>query len=340
MNNKAILITTALILALSAVSCGKEDSESSVSIAYGEATKTVVTEEIEDTTEKEKTTKATTTAKTTETVSGTGTGTVTATTASTVSGTETATTSSVEETSSETTTSAENSDVLTTATETTASTSTTVKAETTAPATTAETTAENTTESDTSAPDENSGNDNDNNNNDDNSNNDNNNDNNSNNDDNNYDPPSITLPPDNPEPATATATRPADNTFDFQFKVDNLLNDASGLLAMLGTPTFSGEAPGCTSNGNDVKIYQYDGLEIQCYIDGATEYIFSIEITGDRFVTDHNIKTGCTRAEVETAYGTGETSGNMTVYYTGNNEMDIEYNEDNTVKSIFFYAPV
>ncbi|MBD5159958.1 MAG: hypothetical protein HDT23_06945 [Ruminococcus sp.] len=317
MNNKALLATTALILALSAVSCGKEDSESSVSIAYGESTRTTVTEE----SEQEKTT-----GKTTKAVSVTGT--ATATTTSAVSGTETTTTDSGEETSTEATTSAENSD--TTATTATVA-DTTIRAETTAPsATTVATTAEATTESTEPAQEENNnntGNDDNNNNNDDN-----------NNDDNNNDtPPAITLAPDNPEPATAT--RQEENIFEFEFTVDNLLNDASGLLGMLGTPSYSGEAPGCTSNGNDVKIYQYDGIEIQCYIDGATEYIFSIEITDNKYVTDKGIKTGSSRAEVESAYGTGETSGSMTVYYTGNNEMDIEYIND-TVSSIFFYAPV
>ena len=296
MNKKALLAATAAILALSAVSCGKDDGESSVSIAYGESTKTTVTEEAEE--------------KTTKTVSDTKT------TAATteISGTETTTTTTDtgEEISSETTTSAESSEIVTTAT--------TAPAETTSPAeTTTQATTETPTEENTPAPDDNNDN------------------NNNNNDNNNDTPPAITLAPETPEPATEIRTE--NNTFDFKFTIDNLLNDASGLLAMLGTPDYSGEAPGCTSNGNDVKIYQYDGLEIQCYIDGSTEYIFSIEITNDKYITDHNIKTGSTRAEVESAYGTGETSGNMTVYYTGNNEMDIEYNGD-TVTSIFFYAPV
>ncbi|MCM1315729.1 MAG: hypothetical protein NC205_01905 [Prevotella sp.] len=296
MNKKALMAATAAILALSAVSCGKDDGESSVSIAYGESTKTTVTEEAEE--------------KTTKTVSDTKT------TAATteISGTETTTTTTDtgEEISSETTTSAESSEIATTAT--------TVPAETTSPAeTTTQAITETPTEENTPAPDDNNDN------------------NNNNNDNNNDTPPAITLAPETPEPATEIRTE--NNTFDFKFTIDNLLNDASGLLAMLGTPDYSGEAPGCTSNGNDVKIYQYDGLEIQCYIDGSTEYIFSIEITNDKYITDHNIKTGSTRAEVESAYGTGETSGNMTVYYTGNNEMDIEYNGD-TVTSIFFYAPV
>lgn len=285
MNSKALLVATAVTLALSAVSCGKDDGESSVSISYGDTAKTTAV--AETTEESDETTTAKATDTTTTTVSDTQSGTVT---------TETVSAEQAETTATET--SGEDTAVTTTS----APAETPTPAETNAPADTP-------TENNTPAPDNN----------------------------NNDTPPAITLAPETPEPATETRTE--NNTFNFEFTVDNLLNDVSGLLAMLGTPDYSGEAPGCTSNGNDVKIYQYDGLEIQCYIDGATEYIFSIEIKNDKYVTDHNIKTGCTRAEVESAYGTGETSGNMTVYYTGNNEMDIEYDGD-TVTSIFFYAPV
>lgn len=290
MSSKALLATTALILALSAVSCGKTDEESSVSVAYGEASRTTVTEEAEE----EKTT-----IKTTAT-----------TTATTKAESDTETTTEVTETElTETTTETSENDTATT---------TTSAPIATIPMTVSGVPVATVPENNTPAPEENNDN---------------------NNDDNNNDDTQHEEPPVNQEPEPTTEEPTEDNTFDFKFTVDNLLNDASGLLATLGTPDYSGEAPGCTSNGNDVKIYQYDGLEIQCYIDGATEYIFSIEITSDKYITDRDIKTGCTRAEVESAYGVGETSGNMTIYYTGNNEMDIEYNDD-TVTSIFFYAPV
>lgn len=297
MNSRALLAATAAILALSAVSCGKEDNESSVSVAYSEAA-TTVTESSEEDDKEEKTTEKTVSATETTTAATTE-----------VSGTETTATTTVsgEETSSETTTSTGEADSAATTTTTQAAAA--APAETTAPATT-----ETPTEDNTPAPDDNNNND----------------------DDNNNDT-TTEEPQTTEEPTTEPPTE--NNTFEFKFTVDNLLNDASGLLSMLGTPDYSGEAPGCTTNGNDVKIYQFDGLEVQCYIDGATEYIFSIEITGDQYETDKGIKTGASRAEVEAAYGTGETSGNMTIYYTGNNEMDIEYSGD-TVTSIFFYAPV
>ena len=48
MNNKAIMVTTALILALSAVSCGNDDVENSANITYQETTSTTTTEEKEE----------------------------------------------------------------------------------------------------------------------------------------------------------------------------------------------------------------------------------------------------------------------------------------------------
>ncbi|MCM1315730.1 MAG: PASTA domain-containing protein [Prevotella sp.] len=61
MNKKSLMATTALILALSSVSCGKDDDENSASIAYGESTRTTITEEAE-----EKTTEATSDMETVE----------------------------------------------------------------------------------------------------------------------------------------------------------------------------------------------------------------------------------------------------------------------------------
>ena len=48
MNNKTILVTTALVLALSAVSCGNDDVENSANITYQETTSTTTTEEKEE----------------------------------------------------------------------------------------------------------------------------------------------------------------------------------------------------------------------------------------------------------------------------------------------------
>lgn len=126
-----------------------------------------------------------------------------------------------------------------------------------------------------------------------------------------------------------------------KFNIDFLLSDAKDIISNLGTPVYEGGGAACLTNGHDDKIYQYDGLEIQCYVDGDKEYIFQINITGGDYQTDKGIKVGSSRADVESAYGTGTESGNMIIYSSGNNEMDIQYNDSgDTVISIFFYTPV
>lgn len=123
------------------------------------------------------------------------------------------------------------------------------------------------------------------------------------------------------------------------FGYNNLLGNASGVLSSLGTPTYSGGGAACTQGGYDVMIYQYSGLEIQCYVDGGTEYIYSIKITGGSYSTTAGISIGSSRSQVESAYGSGENYGNLFVYFSCNHELSIEYNGD-SVSSIEFYTPV
>ncbi len=269
MNSKALLLTVMAVLTMSAVSCGKDDIENSVSMSLRE-NKTTESETEDSTEETAETTKAATTIPTVTTENGT-----------------------------------ETTDVSTTATDTA---TTTTSAETSQP-------------EETPQQEQNEQSDNNNNDNQDDSNNNqqqdnNNNDNNGN--DNQQDEP---------------------QQKEVRFSMDNLLSDASGIISDLGNPDYSGQSDACTNNGNDVKIYQYSGLSIQCYIDGDREYIFQIEITEDKYQTDKGIKVGSTRSEVESAYGTGTESGNYIIYSSGNNEMDIQYNGD-TVISILFYTPV
>lgn len=278
MNSKALLMATAALLALSAVSCGKDDTEeSSVSISLSEEKTT------EDSTEEssEETTSATET-ETTTTLSTNASGTAT-------------------------------TDVST-------DTTTVVTTETTSVPQPEETTQQEINE-------QSDNNNNDNNNNQDNNQQDNNSPQDNNNNDNNNGDNGNNSQPDEPQQK------------EVKFNIDHLLSDAKGLISDLGTPVFEGGGAACLKNGYDSKIYQYDGLEIQCYVDGDKEYIFQINITGGDYQTDKGIKIGSTRADVEAAYGTGTESGNMIIYSSGNNEMDIQYNGD-TVVSIFFYTPV
>lgn len=272
MNSKALLLTVMAVLTMSAVSCGKDDIENSVSMSLSE----------------NKTTESTTENSTEETTETTET-TTTVSSVTTESGTET-------------------TDVSTTTTDTT---TTTTSAETSQPEETPQ-------QEQNEQPD---------NNNDENQNVQDDSNNNQQQDNNNNDNNVNDIPQNEPQHK------------EVKFSMENLLSDASGIIPDLGNPDYSGQSAACTSNGNDVKIYQYSGLSIQCYIDGDREYIFQIEITEDKYQTDKGIKVGSTRSEVESAYGTGTESGNYIIYSSGNNEMDIQYNGD-TVISILFYTPV
>ncbi len=92
--------------------------------------------------------------------------------------------------------------------------------------------------------------------------------------------------------------------------------DASGLVAVLGSPNDVQEAQGCLSNGCDQKIYYYTGISVYTYIDGGREIIYDIEITSASYPTAKGLKVGMSAADMENLYGTGYSAyGNDYCYY-------------------------
>lgn len=149
-----------------------------------------------------------------------------------------------------------------------------------------------------------------------------------------YDDPQQDEPQNNqPDPEPQQPQRKTD------YSVSDLLSNSEAIISTLGSPDYSGKAQACTQNGNDVMIYQYSGLEIQCYVDGEAEYIFDIKITGGEYSTSAGIRIGSSRSDVENIYGSGEGSGDFIIYPYGDSEMDIQYIND-TVAAIEFYVPV
>ncbi len=125
-----------------------------------------------------------------------------------------------------------------------------------------------------------------------------------------------------------------------KFSTDDLLKNAADIIAALGGSPVTSTAAACTSNGCDVKTYDYAGeLKIQCYIDGGVEYFFDYDILGGNYSTSKGIKVGSSRADVEAAYGAGEESGNMLIYNDGAKQLIFTLNGD-TVSEIDFYVPV
>lgn len=119
---------------------------------------------------------------------------------------------------------------------------------------------------------------------------------------------------------------------------DTLLSNASGLIASLGTPSYEGGGAACTQGGYDVKVYRFDGVEVQAYIDGGAEYVFDVKVTsGDYSV--NGVRIGMSKAEAEALLGSGEAAGSMYIYMNGNKETDVTYSGD-VVKEIELYTAV
>lgn len=123
------------------------------------------------------------------------------------------------------------------------------------------------------------------------------------------------------------------------FGFDSLNSDASNIIAALGEPLDVQSAPACFSNGADSKIYNYDGLTIECYVLDDIENICTVTIIKEGYFTSEGICLGKTRADVEAAYGVGEEAGMYTIYYGNNGELDIRYSDD-FVAEIVLYTEV
>ena len=144
----------------------------------------------------------------------------------------------------------------------------------------------------------------------------------------------------NDAPADNGSNNTQPDAQEVKFSTDDLLKNAADIISALGGSPITSTSPSCTSNGCDVKTYDYAGeLKIQCYIDGGVEYFFDYDILGGNYATSKGIKVGSSRADVEAAYGTGEESGNMLIYTDGDKQLIFTMNGD-TVSEIDFYVPV
>lgn len=126
-----------------------------------------------------------------------------------------------------------------------------------------------------------------------------------------------------------------------QFGMDMLKNNADGVVSSLGNPVDIQSAQGCLSNGADQKIYVYEGLTVKCYVMDGTEYIYEIDIISGNYSLSSGITVGSSKADVESAYGTGEESGQYLTYYDETLEKSIDFQiADDIVQSIVLYTAV
>lgn len=154
--------------------------------------------------------------------------------------------------------------------------------------------------------------------------------------DGNTDQSSEPEPEPDPEPDDTPQTP---SSQEIRFGFDKLDSSAEDVISALGDPIDVTSAPACFSNGADSKIYTYENIRVECYVLNGEEKICAVTITGGDYSTDENIKIGSSQADVENAYGNGETAGEYTIYYNGDKELDVKY-DNGSVCELMFYMSV
>lgn len=146
-------------------------------------------------------------------------------------------------------------------------------------------------------------------------------------------------PEPDPEPQPEPDPTPDPQPQSVSFGFESLHSNAGGVISALGDPWDITTAPACFANGADSKIYSYDGLSIECYVLDGTEYICCVTITSSSYSTSSGVTIGSSQADVEAAYGAGESAGAYTIYYSGSSELDVKY-DNGTVAELVFYTEV
>ncbi len=155
------------------------------------------------------------------------------------------------------------------------------------------------------------------------------------------DTPEETDPPQDVEPATeAPAAGSFDGSSDMYFNGTTVLNSADGLIGSLGAPNSTEEAPSCLNNGCDIKIYRYSGLNVYAYIDGESEIIYEIEVTGSGYSTGKGLSVGSSFADAEALYGTGTVQGGGTHCYYATDTTYMYIIESGGTVTAFGYAAI
>lgn len=153
------------------------------------------------------------------------------------------------------------------------------------------------------------------------------------------DAPTVEPEPDEPQEEQPQEPEPVPEPQEVKFSFGTLHSEANSIVSSLGDALNVTTAPACFTNGADSKIYEYDGLRIECYVLDGVEKICCVTITSSKYTTDTGIMIGSSQADVEAAYGAGDEIGGYIIYYSGSNELDVKYN-NGVVTEITFYTAV
>lgn len=133
---------------------------------------------------------------------------------------------------------------------------------------------------------------------------------------------------------TASESKPTGYLFSPADNVQLCIHAEAGeALKALGNPLSYMEADSCAFQGTD-RIYNFGGYEITTYEKGSREYIYDIYLLDDSVTTAEGIYIGCSKADMEAAYGTNyeESTGSYTYKKDG---MTLQFiTENNTIIAI------
>ncbi|MBO5279378.1 MAG: hypothetical protein J6B06_07810 [Lachnospiraceae bacterium] len=114
--------------------------------------------------------------------------------------------------------------------------------------------------------------------------------------------------------------------------------EAGEALKALGEPLSCLEAASCAFQGTD-HIYNFGAYEITTYEKGSREYIYDIYLLDDSVTTAEGIYIGCSKADMEAAYGTNyeEATGAYTYKKDG---MTLQFITENGIITAIRYNGV
>lgn len=152
-------------------------------------------------------------------------------------------------------------------------------------------------------------------------------------------PDSEPEPDPEPTPDPVPDDTPQEPAQEIKFGFDKLDSNAGDVISVLGDPVDVTSAPACFANGADSKIYTYENIVVECYVLGGEEKICTITITGGNYSTNEGIKIGSSQADVEAVYGAGDQAGEYVLYFDGDKELDVKY-DNGSVCELMFYMSV
>ena len=116
--------------------------------------------------------------------------------------------------------------------------------------------------------------------------------------------------------------------------VIELGKDATAILKKLGEPTSKQFVASCGEGAGDQWQYTYSSIVLFTVKNGESETVDAVALRDDLAKTGKGITVGSTEAEVIAAYGEPTVQGQKRRYTEGSYTLELQLNDDGTVRAI------